>query len=94
MAATQGDGLGFDVLSFEDSGRERLIEVKTTTFGQFTPFYVSRNELARSEADAEIYRLYRLFDFRDRPRLFDIPGSISASCDLEATSYLAQVAAY
>lgn len=92
VAATQGDGLGFDVLSFENSGRERLIEVKTTTFGQLTPFYVSRNELARSQADAEIYRLYRVFDFRDRPRLFDLPGAISASCDLEAASYLARVA--
>lgn len=92
VAATQGDGLGFDVLSFEDSGRERLIEVKTTTFGQLTPFYVSRNELARSKADAEIYRLYRVFDFRDRPRLFDLPGAISVSCDLEAASCLARVA--
>jgi hypothetical protein len=92
VAATQGDGLGYDVLSFEDSGRERLIEVKTTTFGQLTPFYVSRNELARSKADADIYRLYRVFDFRDRPRLFDLPGAISASCELEAASYLARVA--
>lgn len=92
VAGTQGDGLGFDVLSFEKSGRERLIEVKTTTFGQLTPFYVSRNELARSNADAEIYRLYRVFDFRDRPRLFDLPGAISASCDLEPASYLARVA--
>lgn len=92
VAGTQGDGLGFDVLSFEESGRERLIEVKTTTFGQLTPFYVSRNELARSNADAEIYRLYRVFDFRDQPRLFDLPGAISASCDLEPASYLARIA--
>lgn len=91
VAGTQGDGLGFDVLSFEDSGRERLIEVKTTAFGQFTPFYVSRNELARSEVDAEIYRLYRVFDFRGRPRLFDIPGTISVSCEMQAVSYLASL---
>ena len=92
MAATQGDGLGFDVLSFEDDGRERLIEVKTTAFGELTPFYVSRNELARSEADAEQYRLYRLFDFRDRPRVFELPGAISMQCKLEAVSYLARLA--
>ncbi|MHC9084267.1 protein NO VEIN domain-containing protein [Luteimonas sp. RIT-PG2_3] len=59
----------FDVLSYEESGRERLIDVKTTPFGQLTPFYVSRNELARSEIDAEIYRLYRIFNFRDRPSM-------------------------
>ncbi|MFA5684106.1 MAG: DUF3883 domain-containing protein [Lysobacteraceae bacterium] len=92
VAATQGDGLGFDVLSFEESGRERLIEVKTTTFGQLTPFYVSRNELARSEVDSDTYRLYRVFGFRDRPRLFDLPGAISASCDVEAVTYLARLA--
>lgn len=92
VAATRGDGVGFDVLSFEENGRERLIEVKTTSFGELTPFYVSRNELARSEADASQYYLYRLFDFRDRPRVFALPGSISSHCELSPVSYLAQVA--
>jgi len=92
VAATQGDGLGYDVLSFEEDGRERLIEVKTTAFGQLTPFYVSRNELARSEADADHYRLYRIFDFRDRPRMFELPGAIASRCRLEAVSYLARLA--
>lgn len=91
VAATQGDGLGFDVLSFEEDGRERLIEVKTTAFGELTPFFVSRNELARSEADAERYHLYRVFDFRDHARLFQIPGAITASCTLEPTTYLARL---
>lgn len=91
VAATRGDGLGFDVLSFEDDGRERLIEVKTTAFGELTPFFVSRNELARSEADASHYHLYRVFDFRDRARLFQLPGAIAASCALEPTTYLARI---
>lgn len=92
VAATQGDGLGYDVLSFEDNGRERLIEVKTTAFGELTPFFVSRNELARSEADAACYQLYRLFDFRERPRLFALPGAITAHCQLDAVTYLARIA--
>jgi len=91
VSATQGDGLGYDVLSFEESGCERLIEVKTTAFGELTPFFVSRNELARSEADAESYRLYRLFDFRERPRLFDLPGAIATHCQLDPMSYLARL---
>ena len=91
VAATQGDGLGFDVLSYEEDGRERLIEVKTTAFGERTPFFVSRSELARSEADAERYHLYRVFDFRDHARLFKLPGAINASCVLEAVTYLARV---
>lgn len=91
VAATQGDGLGFDILSFEENGRERLIEVKTTAFGKLTPFYVSRNELARSQADEAAYHLYRLFDFRDKPRLFDLPGQIAAHCRIEASTYLAHM---
>ncbi len=90
VATTQGDGLGFDVLSFDEDGRERLIEVKTTSFGQLTPFFVSRNELCRSEKDADLYHLYRLFDYRDKPKLFDLPGAISGRCHLEPVSYLAK----
>jgi len=92
VSETQGDGLGFDVLSFDTDGRERLIEVKTTAFGELTPFFVSRNELARSNADAERYQLYRVFDFRKRPRLFNLPGAIEAHCRLDATTFLAQLA--
>lgn len=90
VARTQGDGLGYDVLSYEDSGQERLIEVKTTAFGEMTPFYVSRNELARSESDAERYHLYRLFDFREKPRVFDLVGAISQRCQLDPVSFLAR----
>lgn len=93
VAATQGDGLGYDVLSFETDGRDRLIEVKTTTFGELTPFFVSRNELARSNADADRYQLYRVFDFRDRPRVFSLPGAIATHCRLDPSSFLAQLAA-
>ncbi|WP_347992233.1 protein NO VEIN domain-containing protein [Escherichia coli] len=31
MSDTQGDGAGFDILSFEEDAHERFIEVKTGT---------------------------------------------------------------
>lgn len=93
IAASQGDGLGYDILSFESDGRERLIEVKTTAFGELTPFYVSRNEIARSNADADKYRLYRLFDFRVKPRVFQLPGAIGSHCALDPVTYLARFSA-
>jgi hypothetical protein len=34
VSATRGDGHGNDILSFETSGADRLIEVKTTAYGQ------------------------------------------------------------
>jgi hypothetical protein len=89
VAQTQGDGLGFDVLSFESDGKERFIEVKTTTFGRSTPFYVSSGELARSTACQEQFRLYRLFEFRKSPRLFDLAGSLHAHCSLDPVTYRA-----
>jgi hypothetical protein len=93
VAATQGDGLGYDVHSFDENGKDRLIEVKTTSFGKDTPFFVSRNELARSHHDADIYRLYRVFDFRLRPRLFSINGRIDQWYRLDPATYLATLSA-
>lgn len=90
VAATKGDGLGYDIYSFEEDGRERLIEVKTTSFGKLTPFFVTRNELRRSEADAPSFHLYRVFEFRRKPRLFRLHGAINGHCLLVPVSYLAQ----
>ena len=91
VAQTQGDGLGFDVLSFDPySGKERLIEVKTTSFDESTPFFVTRNEVARSEQDADKYELYRVFDFRVTPRFFSLEGAIKQNCDLDAVSWSAR----
>src|SRR5207249_4854860 len=44
-SAVESDSRGFDILSYETDGRERLIEVKTTRFGALTPFFASRNEV-------------------------------------------------
>jgi hypothetical protein len=85
----RGDGEGYDILSFEESGRERLIEVKTTKYGRETPFFVSINEVAVSESHADQYHLYRLFGFRLAPRLFTLSGTLQTTCWLSASSYLA-----
>ncbi len=92
VSRSQGDGLGYDILSFDEDGRERIIEVKTTAFGEQTPFYVSRNEVARSEVQPEHFHLYRVFEFRRQPRLFDLRGMIVQNCHLDPMSYLARLA--
>src|SRR5690606_1816629 len=58
-AAMRGDGAGYDIVSFDPDGRERLIEVKTTRYPRETPFFVSRNEVEVSKAEHERYYLYR-----------------------------------
>ncbi|WP_293636473.1 DUF3883 domain-containing protein [Polaromonas sp.] len=89
VSVSKGDGLGYDVLSFESDGRERLIEVKTTTFGRDTPFFVSRGELALSQGAKDHFHLYRLFEFRKSPRLFDLPGALDQHCLLDPVTYRA-----
>ena len=89
VSQSKGDGLGYDVLSFDADGKERFIEVKTTTFGQATPFFISRGELALSKGAHEQFHLYRLFEFRKAPRLFDLKGSLDQHCVLDPVTFRA-----
>jgi hypothetical protein len=84
VSETLGDGLGFDVLSFDDRDEsEKLIEVKTTGLGKFFPFYVTSTEVRCSEDMAEQFHLFRVFDFGRSPRVYILPGSLKAHCHLE-----------
>jgi hypothetical protein len=91
VSVDQGDGLGYDILSYEEDTRERLIEVKTTKFGEYTPFYVTRPELEVSRQAAAQYHLYRLYSFGPSPRLFTRQGSLDETFSLEPSAYLARV---
>src|SRR5699024_7966680 len=43
------DGEGYDIMSFEENGDPRYIEVKTTTSINNADFYLTRNELETME---------------------------------------------
>jgi len=92
VSVEDGDGLGYDILSFEPDGQERFIEVKTTGFGERTPFYVSANEASFARDQRDRFRLYRLFDFRASPRLFELVGPIEQHCQLDAVTFRASFA--
>ncbi len=92
VSKTRGDGAGFDILSFEESGRERLIEVKTTRYGDRTPFFVSRNEVEVSRERTDHYHLYRAYDFRRNPRLFCLGGQLDQSFELDPVQFMARIA--
>lgn len=87
VSETQGDGLGFDILSFEKNGQERLIEVKTTRFGESTPFFASRSEIEFSDFKEAEYQLYRLYNFTNDPKLFLLPGSLRKTCSLDPVQF-------
>lgn len=92
VAQSKGDGLGYDIHSFELSGAERLIEVKTTRRAELTPFYLTRNEVRVSQARTDAYFLYRLYRFELGPKLFMLHGDLARTCRLEPTAYRAEVA--
>lgn len=92
VSRTQGDGLGYDVLSFDENGAERLIEVKTTRGGVSMPFFATRNEVDVSAAERERYHLYRVFAFGRQPQLFTLKGSIRETCVLDPLLFRAEVA--
>lgn len=70
VSVEDGDGLGYDILSFERNGAERLIEVKTTNGWERTPFHISRNEMAVAEERRDDWHLLRLWNFARDPRAF------------------------
>ncbi len=91
ISKTHGDSAGFDILSFEESGQERFIEVKTTAYGPLTPFYITRNELTISQKNDTCYHLYRTFNFRHNPKLFTKSGPLEKSFSLEPMDYIARI---
>lgn len=78
----KGDHLGYDIHSFEENGKDRLIEVKTTQFGPMTPFFASRNEVDISIELSDNYQLYRVFSFTKEAKLFALEGAIGSKCEL------------
>jgi Domain of unknown function (DUF3883) len=91
VAQTQGDGLGFDVLSFTTEGEEKYLEVKTTQGAKETPFIVSENERLRSEILGDSLWLYRVFKVCGQWRLFQLRGPFSETLHLRPTQYRAVV---
>lgn len=89
VSKTKGDFVGFDILSFEASGREKFIEVKTTQYSAMTRFFTSSNEVEVSQRHADQYLLYRLFNFDKQPKFFVLAGSLRDTCQLSAASYSA-----
>ena len=92
-ARDDGDGLGYDVLSYDLDGHERYIEVKTTRLGAETPFYITSAELDFARRHADRYALYRVYDVLGQPRFFTLEGDINTVLELTAMTFSAQIAA-
>lgn len=87
ISEEDGDGAGYDILSFDERGKERFLEVKTTVGSDVTPFYITRNELSLSSERPEAFRLCRVFDFSMRPRMFELAPPLENFVHLSPLSY-------
>lgn len=92
VSVTQGDGLGYDILSFNLDGSEKHIEVKTTTDSKNTPFYISQNERQYAKDNSSSYWLYRVYDINQKVKnvkLEKYQGNLEQYFAFEPTDYLA-----
>ncbi|WP_143305826.1 DUF3883 domain-containing protein [Chitinophaga vietnamensis] len=68
----ESDNAGYDILSYEQDGKEIYIEVKTTTYGKNHPsgntFFLSSPEYEFYQANKKSYKLYRVWE------VFGIPS--------------------
>ena len=84
VAREDGDGAGYDVLSFDDASQPRLIEVKTTNGSARTPFYLSRNECEVALEKPDQWRVYRVHLFASEPRVFTVAPPLDRVLRLRA----------
>ena len=85
VSVLDGDGAGYDILSYDEKGQEIYIEVKTTNKDKEEPFYMSETEIAFSMKNPTQYRLYRLFDFdvqNKKYKLYILEGDITKNVTL------------
>lgn len=86
-----GDGYGYDVRTFEPDGQERLLEVKTTCGHERTPFWLTRREVDVAEERADVYRIRRVFHFRNTAQMFEIAPPLSDALSMTPTTYAAEL---
>ncbi|MET4370804.1 hypothetical protein ABIA99_003498 [Bradyrhizobium sp. LB12.1] len=85
-----GDGFGYDVQSFDaDSGEPRLLEIKTTCGNERTPFWMTRRECDVAAEQGGIYRVRRVFHFRNQVKMFDIAPPLEMGLRLVPATFIA-----
>jgi hypothetical protein len=89
IAAEDGDGAGYDVLSYNPKGQERLIEVKTTNGSARTPFFLTRNECDVAIERPADWLIYRVHLFTKGPRIFTIAPPVENAVKLTPETWRA-----
>lgn len=83
---------GYDILSFNEDGTKRFIEVKTTTKGIAEPFKITYRELetSRNYEDTGQYWIYRIYGLKAEPfqyGYYQIRGKLFEQLGLDPLVY-------
>jgi hypothetical protein len=88
VSVEDGDGLGYDILSFFGDGKEKYIEVKSTTSSIETPYLISRNELSFLREHLDDSFVCRVVVSDEGPRYEMRSARIVVASELIPTQYL------
>lgn len=95
VSKDDGDGAGYDILSYNKQGEVRFLEVKTTSGNLNTPFYLSENErlfLEMYENEAEIVRVYNFDKETEIGEIYRVGGNkLMETIDLKPISYSVKI---
>lgn len=67
-----GNAARYDIISFDEKGNKKYIEVKTTTGSANNEFYISDREVEFSQRNGENYFLYRVYNFDKKTKTADL----------------------
>nr|WP_246456917.1 DUF3883 domain-containing protein [Flavihumibacter stibioxidans] len=84
------DGKGYDVYSFDELGNEKFIEVKTTTGNEYSPFFLSENEVDFMRLNKNQYCIYRVYNFDEEnnfAEFYELNGDIENQLLMKPTQY-------
>ena len=84
------DAAGYDILSYDESGNQIFIEVKTTQYPIRTDFFISPGEIKFSKDNKDNYFLYRVYNFdrlNQRGHFFITKGNVEENFNLKPINY-------
>lgn len=90
ISVVEGDGAGYDLLSFTDEDAPKYVEVKTTRGPAQNSFYMSANEVRFSHQHQDNYYLHRVYaydDTRNSGKFYTETGDVTEIFNLTPTHY-------
>lgn len=84
------DGKGYDVLSYDENGNEKFIEVKTTKGNKYAAFFLTDNEVDFMRSNQNKYCIYRVYNYDEENNFgefFELTGNVESQLLLKSKQY-------